>query len=101
MNPEIRTEWVKAARSGEYAPCDECEEAYRLAVSDEYAGGEAPVGYVYCACRDCTDVAVGLPGIALCNECEESDCKPVSNEHVDGEASWQNECQRDDAYGSH
>ena len=100
MNPEIRTEWVKAARSGEYAPCNECEEAYRLAVSDERARGEA-FGYVHCACRDCTDVAVGLPGIALCDECEGSDCQPVSGEYARGEASWQNQCQRDGAYDSH
>ena len=46
------------------------------------------------------DIAVGLPGIALCNECEEADCQPVGGEHVEGEASWQNECQRDDAYDS-
>lgn len=38
---------------------------------------DAPeVGYYDCACRDCFDVYVGMPG-ELCNDCEAHGCDPT------------------------
>lgn len=53
-------------------------------------------GYVHCACRDCMDIAMGLYGIAMCRECDAAGCQPLSSFH--DWSSWQNECQRPDAY---
>jgi len=36
------------------------------------------VGYQSCACRDCMEIAIGIPG-AFCNECEEADCEVDSD----------------------
>ncbi|HET9954119.1 MAG TPA: hypothetical protein VFQ61_06430 [Polyangiaceae bacterium] len=44
-------------------------------------------GYVPCACRDCFEIAIGLPGEALCSSCEEAGCE------CDG-----GECQSEGAY---
>jgi hypothetical protein len=54
-------------------------------------------GYVPCACRDCTDVVVGFRFITMCTACDDADCQPLSSFH--DRDSWQNECQRPDAYG--
>ena len=32
-------------------------------------------GYVACNCRDCFEIAIGLPGKALCGDCEEAGCE--------------------------
>jgi hypothetical protein len=55
-------------------------------------------GYVYCACRDCMDIAIGELG-ALCNDCEEAECEPLPLTPFPGMLSMF-ECQRDDAYGA-
>lgn len=34
-------------------------------------------GYVPCGCRDCMELAIGLPG-AMCWECAEAGCEPGS-----------------------
>jgi hypothetical protein len=46
-------------------------------------------GYTDCACRDCFEVAIGKPGVALCHGCEEAGC----------EACKETECSRPGAYG--
>jgi hypothetical protein len=56
-------------------------------------------GYVYCACRDCPDIAIGKVG-ELCNECGEAGCEEYDEQDY---VSWyplvrMYECQRDDAY---
>jgi hypothetical protein len=45
------------------------------------------VGYVPCACRDCFETAIGLPG-CLCHGCEAACCQPGK------------ECERPEAYGA-
>ena len=45
----------------------------------------AKSGYYDCGCRDCFDIAIGLPG-DMCHSCELAGC--VANA----------ECQRPDAY---
>lgn len=47
----------------------------------------AESAYRPCACHDCMDVVVGLPG-ELCSECKDARC----------EAQYMAECQRGDAY---
>ncbi len=45
-------------------------------------------GYVYCACRDCMEIAIGTPASwrkpkpdgTLCLECEDADCEPGDSE---------------------
>lgn len=32
-------------------------------------------GYTACACRDCFEVALGMPGLALCGDCSDADCE--------------------------
>lgn len=53
-------------------------------ITDKIARAES--GYRHCACRDCMDAAVGIPG-AFCNACEDAECE------------YDTECDRDDAYG--
>lgn len=31
-------------------------------------------GYVHCACRDCFELAIGVPGEAVCLECYDACC---------------------------
>lgn len=45
-------------------------------------------GYTDCSCRDCFDVAIGVPGSALCGDCDLAGCE-----------AGRGECQRPDAYG--
>jgi len=45
-------------------------------------------GYTDCACRDCFEIAIGVPGVALCHECEASGCDPEGH----------HECAAPDAY---
>jgi hypothetical protein len=46
----------------------------------------APSGTRPCACRDCFEIAIGIPG-AMCGECDYAGCQ------------YEDECSRDDAYG--
>lgn len=43
--------------------------------------------YVFCACRDCMDLAIGQPG-ALCSDCDAAGCEPYTED-----------CECPDAYG--
>ena len=47
-------------------------------------------GYTPCACRDCFEIAIGVPGEALCHACETADC----------EANTETECEAPHAYCS-
>lgn len=47
-------------------------------------------GYCDCACRDCFEIAIGKPGVALCHACETAGC----------EAGAERECDADGAYGA-
>lgn len=49
-------------------------------------------GYQHCACRDCFDLAIGVPG-AFCWACKEAGCPDYQ-----GQEGMSQECQRDDAY---
>lgn len=31
-------------------------------------------GYTPCACRDCMEIAIGEPGVAMCHDCDEAGC---------------------------
>lgn len=54
---------------------------------------------VFCDCRDCFDVAKGLPG-ALCDECSEAGCtRQTSMPNFMAAYGLGMECQRRDAYG--
>lgn len=37
-------------------------------------------GYTDCACRDCFEIAIGIPGEAVCNDCEQAECELGENE---------------------
>lgn len=32
-------------------------------------------GYCDCSCRDCFEIAIGPPGMAMCSACEEAGCQ--------------------------
>jgi hypothetical protein len=51
------------------------------------ARGSKP-GYTSCACRDCMEVAIGVPGAALCSDCEQAGC-----------SLGDRECQSPHSYG--
>jgi hypothetical protein len=51
-------------------------------------------GYTPCACRDCMETAIGIPGEAFCHECEETGCPDYQ-----GVAGMSQECQAPGAYG--
>ena len=46
-------------------------------------------GYVDCACRDCFEIAIGAPGVAMCHGCEDAGC----------EAGAEQECEAPHSYG--
>ena len=55
-----------------HARCEGCEDR-----------DEGKAGYIHCACRDCMDVTIGLPG-EFCSDCVDAGCEP--NEKCSQEA---------------
>ena len=51
-------------------------------------------GYTDCACRDCMEIAVGVPGKAFCHECIDAGCPDYQ-----GQPGMSQECQAPGAYG--